>query len=290
MAVGQKTRTLNEVTNITYNFRTLDDAERLMQRLQVLETDSDKYIRVAVIGAGASGVELACKLANHLQKRGQVYLIDRRRRILRDFSFPCQKAALRALAVSGVEVNLNTHIQIIDGNRITLVCQQQTYTRFIDLLIWTIGTQNWEWLDNLDCQQNTRGQLLTRPTLQLLDYPEVFAVGDIAAVNNCEGKQVPATAQAAFQQAKTTARNLWASLSERPLIAFRYRHFGEMLTLGINTGVVFSFGICIKGPIAFIIRRWIYILRLPTMNHRLQVSRYWLIAFIKRLLLNSLNQ
>ncbi len=278
LAVGQQTRldTISGVADYAYAFRSLADAERLMQKLQFLETDSEKYIQVAVVGAGGNGVELACKLANRLRNRGQVYLIDRRQKILRDFSFACQKAAHRALIACGVKLDLGTQIKNVEANQITLIKNQQTYTLAVDLIIWTIGTQNWEWLNNLNCQQSPQGKLLVRPTLQLLDYPEVFAIGDIAAIRYPDKQKVPATAQAALQQARTAANNLRASLTGQPLKVFRYHHLGEMMTLGINAGVVFCCGICLEGSMAYTLRRWACVLRLPTFTHRLRVCRYLL--------------
>ncbi len=285
LAVGQQTRldAIFGVTDYAYAFRSLADAERLMQKLESLETDSEKYIQVAVVGAGGNGVELACKLANRLQNRGQVYLIDRRQKILRDFSFACQKAAHRALIACGVKLDLGTQIKNITANQITLSKNQQTYTLAVDLIIWTIGTQNWEWLDNLNCQQNPQKKLLVRPTLQLLDYPEVFAVGDIAAILHPDKQKVPATAQAALQQARTAASNLRASLTGKPLKVFCYHHLGEMMTLGINAGIVFCCGICLEGAIAYTIRRWACVLRLPTFSHRLRVCRHLFNSALRKL-------
>jgi NADH dehydrogenase len=288
LAVGQQTR-LDSVTSVTdyaYTFRSLTDAERLMQKLQSLENDSEKYIQVAVVGAGGNGVELACKLANRLQNRGQVYLIDRRQKILRDFSFACQKAAQRSLAACRVKLELGTQIHNVEANQITLIKNEQTYTLAVDLIVWTIGTQNWEWLSNLKCRQNPQGKLLVRPTLQLLDYPEVFAIGDIAAIRHPDKQKVPATAQAALQEARTAAKNLWASLTGKPLKVFRYHHLGEMMTLGINTGVVFCCGICLEGSIAYTIRRWACVLRLPTFSHRLRVCRHLLSAASRQVWMN----
>ncbi|MCP6759580.1 MAG: FAD-dependent oxidoreductase [Fischerella sp. CENA71] len=284
LAVGQQTRldAIPGITNYAYAFRSLADAERLMQKLQSLETDSKKHIQIAIIGAGGNGVELACKLANRLQNRGQVYLIDRRQKILRDFSFACQKAAHRALITCGVKLDLGTQIENFAASQITLSKNQQTYTLPVDLIVWTIGTQNWEWLNNLNCRQNPQGKLLVRSTLQLFDYPEVFAVGDIAAIHHPDKQKVPATAQAALQQARTAASNLRASLTGKPLKIFRYHHLGEMMTLGINAGVVFCCGICLEGSIAYTIRRWACVLRLPTFNHRLRVCRHLLSAAFRR--------
>ncbi|MFM6456724.1 MAG: hypothetical protein ACKPH7_33475, partial [Planktothrix sp.] len=79
----------------------------------------------------------------------------------------------------------------------------------------------------------------------------------------------------AFQQGSVTARNLKALIRGQSLKAFHYFHFGEMLTLGIQEATVCSFGVKLRGLIACWVRTWVYILlRMPTVNHRLQVIQY----------------
>ncbi len=257
LAVGRET-SLNVVpgaATYAYSFRTLADAERLLKQLQVLEASEQLKIRVAIAGGGSSGVELAGKLADRLKERGQVRLIERGEKILKGFSAFSQKVAYRSLAVRGVQINLETSIKSVDANQITLVHQGQVDTIPVDLAIWTAGTQSRKWLLNLACEHNSQNQILTHPTLQLVGYPEVFALGDLADISDARGKKVPATAQAAFQQASCAACNLRAVLTKRPLRGFRYLHMGEMLTLGIKDAALSSFGINLKGAIASVSRR-----------------------------------
>lgn len=265
-----------------YPFRTLADAQRLDQRLQVLETSNRDRIRVVIAGGGPSGVELAGKLADRLQTQGHICLIERGEQILKPFTSFSRKTAYRVLAAHRVQISLETSIETIGPDQITLACQGQIHTIPVDLVLWTVGTQTSEWLHHLAHQPNSLSHLLTHPTLQLIDHPDIFALGDLADIPDMQGKQVPATAQAAYQQASCAARNLQASLIGRPLLQFRYWHLGEMLTLGTQTGIVSSFGfINLKGRLAYITRRLIYLLlRMPTLRHRLRVGRHWLRSLI----------
>ncbi|PSO82060.1 MAG: NAD(P)/FAD-dependent oxidoreductase [Cyanobacteria bacterium QH_9_48_43] len=287
LAVGRETLSdlVSGAATYAYPFRTLADADLLRERLRVLEATDLPKIQVAIAGGGPGGVELAGKLADRLQERGQIYLFARDKQILKNFSAFSQKVARQSLEARGVQVKFETSIDSVSSNQINLVHQGQVRTISVDLAIGTLGTQSKEWLRPLDCQHNSQNQLLTLPTLQLVNYPEVFALGDLADIRDAQGKQVPSTAQAAFQQANCAARNLGAALTGRPLLAFRYSHLGEMLTLGINDAIVSSFGINLRGSIACAIRRWVYILlRMPTCRHRLQVVKHRL----KRLILDWL--
>jgi NADH dehydrogenase len=129
---------------------------------------------------------------------------------------------------------------------------------------------------SLPLKQNQRGQLTTTSTLQVVDRPEIFALGDLADCRDAEGQQVPATAQAAFQQADYAGWNVWASLTNRPLLSFRYQYLGEVMTLGTNNATFTGLGIKLDGPLAHVARRLAYLYRLPTLDHQLKVGLNWI--------------
>ena len=129
---------------------------------------------------------------------------------------------------------------------------------------------------SLPLKQNQRGQLTTTPTLQVIDHPHIFALGDLADTQDAEGQQVPATAQSAIQQADYTAWNIWASLTNRPLLPFCYQYLGEMMTLGVDNATLTGLGIKLDGSFAYIARRLAYLYRMPTLDHQLKVGFNWL--------------
>lgn len=274
LAVGTQNRWADVPGAATYalTFRTLKDVESLQGRLSLLECSGRQHIRIAVIGGGPNGVELACKLADRLGRRGQVQLIERGQQILKGFPNGLRAAAQRALQARHIQVQLETSIAAIEAEQITIVQDGQIIILPIDLVLWTAGTQSLDWLSQLECQCNSQCKIITLPTLQLVDYPEVFALGDLADIYNSK-KPVPATAQAAYQQASCAAYNIKADLTGKRLRCFHYLHLGDMLTLGKGAAVVSSFSINIEGALAAIIRRLVYIQRLPTLRHRLQVFK-----------------
>ncbi|ACK72886.1 FAD-dependent pyridine nucleotide-disulphide oxidoreductase [Gloeothece citriformis PCC 7424] len=284
VAVGTETRwaDISGLSTYALTFRTLEDLEYLKGQLHLLEISDRQILRLGVIGGGANGVELACKLADRLGKRGEVILIERGKNILKGFSPGVRSAAWKALSLRRVNVELNATVEAIEANQMTLVQYDQRNQYPIDLVIWATGTQSREWVTDLDCQHNHQGKLLTYPTLQLIDYPEVFALGDITEIHSSSQKSVPATAQAAFQQASCAAKNIVALIQHKPLKVFHYHHLGDMLTLGQKSAIISSFFLNIDGRLGDIIRRLAYILRLPTPRHRLQVLRSWFIKLIIR--------
>ncbi|MBW4617250.1 MAG: NAD(P)/FAD-dependent oxidoreductase [Desmonostoc vinosum HA7617-LM4] len=279
LALGREAslKTISD-SDYAFSFRTLADAQKLNEKLQSLEASNNSTIRVAIAGGGSSGVELAGKLADRLQEQGHIYLIERGEKLLKSFTTFSQKIAFQALAERGVKIHLKTKVQSISSDSITLEHQGQIKTIPVDLILWTVGTRVNQLLRHLSSQQNHQDQLITLPTLQILDHPEVFALGDLANIRDHQGKQIPTTAQAAYQQASCAAYNLQAAITGRPLRHFRYIHLGEMLTLGTNSAIVSSLGfINLKGRLAHITRRLVYLLlRMPTLRHRIQVSKHWL--------------
>ena len=264
-------------TAYAYTFRTISDAYRLEERLRFLEeSDADK-IRVAIIGAGYSGVELACKLADRLGERGRFRIVEIADEILRTSPEFNREAAKKAIEARGVFLDLETKVESIEQNSISLEYKNQLDTIPVDLVIWTVGTRVAPVVKSLSLKQNQRGQISITSNLQVLDHPEIFALGDLADCHDIEGQQVPATAQAAFQQADYTAWNIWATLTNRPLLPFRYQQLGEMMALGIDNATLTGLGIKLDGPLASVARRIAYLYRLPTLDHQLKVGFNWLV-------------
>lgn len=263
-------------TSYAYPFRAIADAYRLEERLRVLEeSDADK-IRVAIVGAGYSGVELACKLADRLGERGRFRLIEISDQILRTSPEFNREAATKALEARGVFIDLETKVESIAQDSISLEYKNQVDTIPVDLVIWTVGTRVSPVVRNLPVKQNQRGQISTTSTLQVHDHPEIFALGDLADCLDADGKQVPATAQAAFQQADYVGWNIWATLTNRPVLPFRYQFLGEMMALGIDSATLTGLGVKLDGPLAYVARRLAYLYRLPTLDHKLKVGFNWL--------------
>lgn len=263
-------------TSYAYPFRTVTDVYRLEERLRVLEESDTDKIRVAIVGGGYSGVELACKLADRLGSRGRFRLIELTDQILRTSPEFNREAARKALEERGIFIDLETRVEAIAQDTISLEYKGQVDTIPVDLVIWTVGTRVSPVVRNLPLKQNQRGQITTTPTLQVLDHPEIFALGDLAECRDAEGQLVPATAQAAFQQADYAAWNIWANLTHRPQIPFHYQHLGEMMALGTDNATLTGLGIKLEGSLAYVARRLAYLYRMPTLDHKLKVGFNWL--------------
>ena len=258
-------------------FHDITHAYRLEEALRELEQSPADKIRVAIAGAGYSGVELACKIADRLGKRGRVRLIDLCEDILLTAPEFNRNAARQALSDRGVWLDLETAVTEVGENSISLKYRDQIDTIPAEIVIWTVGTRVADQVRSLPIPKNQRDQVRVETTLQVIDHPNIFALGDLADCKDAEGQQVPTTAQAAFQQADYTAWNLWALITgDRPLLPFRYQHLGEMMALGMDNATLTGLGLKLDGTAAYVARRLAYLYRMPTLGHQLRVGLNWI--------------
>jgi NADH:ubiquinone reductase (non-electrogenic) len=253
-------------------FRTLEDAYRLQEKLRFLEQSDRDKIRIAIVGGGYSGVELACKLADRLGERGRLRIIERGKDILETASAFNRQAAQQALEERQVWLDLETSVDEIGAESLSLLYKGQTDEIASEIVLWTVGTKASPLLDSLPFPKSESGFIQLTPTLQIAGYEGIFAVGDIATT----GEKIPATAQSAIQQADYCAWNIWASSCDRPLLPFRYNSLGEMMALGIDNATLTGLGIELDGILAYLARRMAYLYRLPALNHQLAVGFNWI--------------
>ncbi|MEM7022592.1 MAG: NAD(P)/FAD-dependent oxidoreductase [Pseudomonadota bacterium] len=232
----------------------LAHAERIQQRVlgkflrghSRARTTGPQQLHVAIVGAGATGVEFAAEL-RHASRELIGYG-------LRDFD-PDESIRVRLVeAASSVLPALNERIQVattrqLEALGIDLYTRQQvkeitaegihTEDGFhpADLVIWTAGVKGPAWLAELDgLEVNRLNQLVVDPTLRVTNDRNVFALGDCAACPQPGSDlAVPPRAQAAHQQAHTLAKSLERHLAGKPLLPFVYKDYGSLISLSTST-------------------------------------------------------
>ncbi len=257
-------------------FRNLADVARLESRLRELENSDREKIRVAIVGAGYSGVELACKLADRLGERGRLRIIEMGEKILGaapDFN---REAAQKALSQREVWIDLETSVKAVTEDTISIEFKEQRDEIPVDIVLWTVGNQVNPLISALNLARNQRGQIKTLPTLQTVDRPNIYALGDLAEIFDQEGKPVTTTAQSAMQQADFAAWNIWATSQGKTLLPFKYTNLGEMIALGTNNATLTGLGLKLEGTAAYLARRLVYLYRLPTIDHQIKVGLNWI--------------
>lgn len=215
----------------------------------------DEQLSIAIIGAGATGVELAAEL--HHSTRELIAFGMERLRADRDIRITLVEAGPKVLPALPAKLSASAeallrglHVDVRTGEKVTAVRADGIETAsglFIpaEISVWAAGIRAPQLLANLDgLETNRMNQLVVGPTLETTHDPDVFAFGDCASCpwighTDAQGapRAVPPRAQAAHQQAELLYRNLVARLDRRPLAAFRYRDFGSLVSLGEHSTV-----------------------------------------------------
>lgn len=201
-------------------------------------------LHVAIIGAGATGTELAAELHHTVrqvvahgldrvdpERDIRIILIEAADRILPALPERIADATMRLLHRLGVEVRTKARVSEVRADGVVLADGA-----FIpsELVVWSAGVKGPDVLRDLDgLEVNRSSQLVVLPTLQTTRDPDIFAIGDCAAAPR-EGfpTPVPPRAQAAHQQASFMVRQLRRRLRGQKLLPFRYRDFGSLVSLG----------------------------------------------------------
>jgi NADH:ubiquinone reductase (H+-translocating) len=230
-------------------------ADRFQQRLLGLCLQAQlrpyrtagKVLRIAIVGAGATGVELSAemhKALRHLSDYGldridvardvEISLIESAPRVLPNLPERLSKATEAELKRLGIRLYAGESVASVGATGITT-----RSGRFLpaDIKVWAAGVKAADALADLDGLETNRiNQLVVQATLQSTRDDDIFAIGDCAACPQ-PGKErpVPPRAQAAYQEAMLLARSLEGRLAGKPLRRFVYRDYGSLISLSYSS-------------------------------------------------------
>ncbi len=233
--------------------KTLEDAFEIRRRILLsfehAERENDPQKRAAwltfvVIGAGATGVEMAGTLAEIARHtlRGEfrrfdpgttrVVLVEGQDRVLPPYPPDLSERARQQLERLGVTVWLGKRVTRIDAEGVDLGGEHlQAKT-----VIWCAGVAASPLGATLGVPLDRGGRVIVEPDLTVPNHPEIQVVGDLAAIPSHEPR-VPGIAPAAKQMGRHAAQNILAEMSGRPTTPFRYRDYGQLATIGRSKAV-----------------------------------------------------
>lgn len=273
-------------------FRTLNDANRLRRRmtesLDRVQPDAAPQVTrgaltFAVVGGGASGVELSTKMADLLRDavkrralRGEprIVIVEMADRLVPGMGEEIRKFVEDALEKSRVEVYTGTRVVNVTQDSITLEHHEQRTELSTAAVVWVAGVRPNPLLHSMNVDTDRRGLILVERTLQLRSHPNVFALGDVAFYPDVVST-LAGTAQLALQESRLCAQNIRAFIEGRELKSKHFVELGEAVSLGTEHAAVLTAGKVIGGPLARRARFAMYTARLPTWHHRLRVGASW---------------
>ncbi|MGI8786868.1 MAG: NAD(P)/FAD-dependent oxidoreductase [Pyrinomonadaceae bacterium] len=273
-------------------FRTIADADALRNRMTkaldeisptLAPQDAREKLTFAVVGGGASGVELSTKMSDLLtdafKRRGikgepRVLVIEMSDKLVPGMGEDVRTYVEKTLLKSHIDAHLETKVLEVKPNAV--VCEHNGKKTEIECVatVWTAGVKVNPLIEKLDLPKDKNGLIIVNRTLQVKGYENIFALGDIAKVEDV----VPilaGTAQLANQESSLAADNIKAFLNGKDLKTKSFEELGEALSLGTHNAAVLVGGNVVSGALARDARFALYTARLPTWQHRLKVGASW---------------
>ena len=284
--------------------KTIDDALELRGRifgayeLAELETDPlalDAWLTFVVVGAGATGVEMAGQIAE-LSRRTlkgnfrsfdpattRVVLLDAAGAVLSHFGDALSTHALHELEGMGVEVQLNAKVVDVDDLGIEVEDPNGSRRRIeARTKIWAAGVSasplGRQLAEQTDAEVDRSGRVLVEPDLTLPGHPEVFVIGDMMALDD-----LPGVSPVAIQGARHAARQITARIKGRETgTPFKYRDKGSMATISRFRAVASVGPLHLRGFIAWVAWLAVHLLYLTAFKNRLSALGHWAVSFVGR--------
>jgi NADH dehydrogenase len=287
----------NEFEEFAPGLKSLGDAvavrNKILQAFELAEAEEDPrrhrdLLTFVLVGAGPAGVEMAGALAVLVKTTlksnfrridpasARIVLVDMAPRVLGTFSEHLSQAAKQRLENLGVEVRLGHGVDQIDAAGV-VVAGERIASKTV---IWTAGVAPSPAGKWLKVQTDRAGRVRIEKDLSVSGHPEIFVVGDTAALEQ-DGKALPGVAQVAIQQGRYAGRLIHRSITgSKPLAPFRYFDKGTMAVVGKGFAVLQSWKIQMSGLVAWMVWAFIHLQFLATSGLRLSVFLQWIWTYL----------
>jgi NADH dehydrogenase len=274
--------------------KTLEDATtirgRILLAFEKAEREPDERKRAAlltfvIVGGGPTGVELAGTIAELARvtlpqefrridtRQARIVLIEAGPRVLPAFAEDLSDYAKNSLEQLGVEVVLSRPVSECNAEGVVFGGERLAAAT----ILWAAGVQSSPAARWLDAPADQVGRLKAEPDLTVPGHTDIFAIGDAAIVLRPDGRPVPGIAPAAKQEGVYVAKVIRARLAGAPAPPpFRYKHAGDLATIGKRRAVIDFGWIKLKGALAWWLWGFAHIYFLIGVRNRLSVAINWL--------------
>jgi NADH dehydrogenase len=288
----------DEWSKFAPGLKRIEDATRIRRSILIaferaeVTQDQDQQRRLltfVIVGGGATGVEMAGAIADVAgqtlaadfrridPRSARIVLVEAGPRLLPTFPPSLSDYALRTLTRSGVEVKTDTLVTKCDANGVDL----KNGRIDADTVIWAAGVTASPAVRWLNTEADRAGRVKVGPDLSVPGHPEIFVIGDTAAVADSKGQPVPGIAPAAKQMGKYVGKLISARIAGREWKKpFRYMHLGELATIGRRAAVVKFGALELKGFLGWLFWSLAHIYFLIGLRNRFVVAFTWFWDYI----------
>lgn len=261
----------------------LDIRSSILRRFEDLcRFEDETKLSITVVGGGPTGVEMAGAIAE--LKKGplrsdqakaseniKVNLVEAGPRILPSFSPKLSARTQRDLEKLGVRVLNNTSVKEVKPREIILGDKSKLPS---EITIWAAGVTGGPIMKKLGLPTE-KGRITVDATMQVANYPHIFAIGDIAGAKDESGKFFPMVAPVAMQQARFVAKQISRLQNKQPLESFKYRDKGSMATIGRHKAVVEVGRLRMSGVLAWYAWLWLHLFYLLGGRNKIGTMADW---------------
>lgn len=301
IALGSVSRTLPipGLAEHGIGLKSLSDATALRNQvlncLDIAESLRDETLRrerlgFVFVGAGYAGVEGLAELQDFAAQAIELYprcrahgmrwvLVEARERIMEEVPESLSRFAAEELRGRGVELRTGRTVRAIGDGEVELDGGERVPARTV---VWTAGVKPSPAVGTLGLPLDPAGRIVVNRTLRVDGHPQVWAIGDCAAVPDPArpGRSCPPTAQHAIRQGRLAAGNIRATLAGGRLRPFRYRTAGVFAELGSRKAVAITLGIRWRGFPAWLLARTYHLLLMPGVGRKLRLLVDWNVALL----------
>jgi NADH:quinone reductase (non-electrogenic) len=282
----------DEWESLAPGLKTIEDALELRRRIllayelaerRAANGEDELPLNFVVVGGGPTGVELAGTLAEIARnvlanefrsidpKRTRILLLEGGPRILPAYPEDLSQSAVEQLQRLGVEVQTSSLVTGIEPGAVRIGEARIPAA----VVLWAAGVAASPLGKRLGVPVDRAGRVLVNPDLSIAGHPEVFVIGDLAALKDEHGKMLPGVAPVAMQEGTATAKNIQRDLQHEPRQNFHYVDKGSLATIG-RAAAVADFGkFHISGFIAWLSWLFIHIFFLIGFRNRIIVMIQW---------------
>ena len=286
--VAPSLKTVEEATAIRHKLLyAFERAERAAS-----EAEARAWLTFIIVGAGATGLELAGALAEIAREtlrhdfrrirpeEARIILLEGGQRVLAAYPEDLSAKAQQLLARLGVEIHKGTFVTEIDSGGVSYKRGDTSGRYDAKTVLWTGGVDATGFghrvAERTHAETDRTGKIKVNPDLTIPNFPEIFIAGDLAFVLGEDGKPLPGVAQPAIQEGHYAAKVILARLRAKPAPSpFCYFNKGDMAVIGRAAAVANILGIHISGLPAWLVWLFIHLMYIVQFQSRVLVFIQW---------------
>ncbi|MBI2446490.1 MAG: NAD(P)/FAD-dependent oxidoreductase [Parcubacteria group bacterium] len=284
----------------SFTLKNIKDATRLKNHLIHLfdeangEKDPERQkdiLRIIIIGGGATGVELGAEIHEFLKEINKEYpaissdaveffLVEASEKLLSIFHQSFSEKVLKILESKGFKIIFKDPCAEVTEQGIVCASGKTIKSRTV---IWTSGVSPSPIITTPDIPRQ-KGRIVVEPSLNLKDFPEVFVLGDQAAVADKKFGLLPTSAQVAAEEGNFVGKNIARLILGQPLKHFQYFHKGDLVSIGKWKALAQMGSGFLKfdGPVAWLIWRFNYLTKMPGTAKKIRLFFDWILYFASK--------